>query len=68
MLLSCAICFLLISCNTAANIREKIPEETAQRVHQPKAQCAFSVHKEGPQGEVVSGNIPQFITSSQHSC
>lgn len=39
----------------AANIPLKIPEVSINKTHMPISGCIFSVHKQGPGGEAVSG-------------
>ncbi|VDN05561.1 unnamed protein product [Thelazia callipaeda] len=50
-----SVLFYAVSCIFVKIEAAKILEKSIEKVHLPKAQCQFSVHNEGPNGEVISG-------------
>jgi len=51
------VLWLLSLCQTIVGFRATSPlrEELASSVHVPESSCSFTIHKDGPKGEVVSG-------------
>jgi hypothetical protein len=47
---------MLTDVNAADHHDQILPESQINRLHEPNAECEFSVHQDGPDGPIVKGN------------